>query len=497
MTGIDKTDVRNAKRKNRKSSQRNKDGKKQDFDKKSKKNELWQVNSGTGSLQPVTQSALPSNGSKKKSENQKSVQAKKQTDTSNHSKGDIEKDGEKESLNESKINQFNDMIPFQIDVNFDDAPRPQPHSSKRARQKMRALENQFGNVSQQSDTKNLTDNRFLSPSQSPVKRTLQKRYTKKPFSLGIRKPSERQSSHEFARKSSEKSNDTLHSRTTSLQSPRNSFQNSTDSDTSFQKSNPFSPRHPRYTQSWKGRGEKQNGINLRHTIHDPSTQQNRLFRGRGMHKHEGQSFRSHAGPGGRGSRKSRDNNYRDQSMGYSAHSSNSFIGSSTGRGSVTNRNAPGRGESSRNPRRSSWKGAGSQRESFSQGSRHRAKSLDHIPSNRDVEDHAPPRNTASRRKHLKNSKSGKKMVAKESNFEMPHKSITLVWAVVAAELCFDFATTIIAYKALTKEAKCCGIDIKVGHLRLAVYPFICLIVCELALLARAIVLTIRPQWQNT
>jgi hypothetical protein len=77
--------------------------------------------------------------------------------------------------------------------------------------------------------------------------------------------------------------------------------------------------------------------------------------------------------------------------------------------------------------------------------------------------------------------------------EKPPRSLLIIWTIVAIELAFDLATTIIAFNSFLAEGSCCGNAIQLGNLPLAsTVPFFMLIVTELAFLSRAIALTLWP-----
>lgn len=77
--------------------------------------------------------------------------------------------------------------------------------------------------------------------------------------------------------------------------------------------------------------------------------------------------------------------------------------------------------------------------------------------------------------------------------EKPPRSLIIIWAIVAAELGFDFATTVIAFNSFLTEETCCGSPIQLGSLPMATtVPFFMLIVAELTFLLRAIALTLWP-----
>jgi hypothetical protein len=77
--------------------------------------------------------------------------------------------------------------------------------------------------------------------------------------------------------------------------------------------------------------------------------------------------------------------------------------------------------------------------------------------------------------------------------ERPPRSLVVIWSIVAVELGFDLATTIIAFNSFLAEDTCCGNPIDVGPIPLgSTVPFFLLVVTELAVLIRAIVLTLWP-----
>jgi hypothetical protein len=77
--------------------------------------------------------------------------------------------------------------------------------------------------------------------------------------------------------------------------------------------------------------------------------------------------------------------------------------------------------------------------------------------------------------------------------ETPPRSIVLIWLIVAAEMGFDLATTIIAFRSFLEDDTCCGKPITLGKLPLgSTIPFFLLVVAELAFLIRAIMLTLWP-----
>lgn len=77
--------------------------------------------------------------------------------------------------------------------------------------------------------------------------------------------------------------------------------------------------------------------------------------------------------------------------------------------------------------------------------------------------------------------------------EKPRKSLVIIWLVVFAELGFDLGTTIIAFQAMWREHECCGYEMNLGPLPMSIAtPFIALVFLELAVLFRAIILTLWP-----
>ena len=77
--------------------------------------------------------------------------------------------------------------------------------------------------------------------------------------------------------------------------------------------------------------------------------------------------------------------------------------------------------------------------------------------------------------------------------EAAPKSLVLIWLVVAGELGFDLGTTIIAFRSLNEESECCGYPLSLGPIPMSITaPFVMLVVAELALLIRAILLTLFP-----
>mmetsp|Transcript_48977 Transcript_48977/g.118605 ORF Transcript_48977/g.118605 Transcript_48977/m.118605 type:complete len:742 (-) Transcript_48977:399-2624(-) len=103
--------------------------------------------------------------------------------------------------------------------------------------------------------------------------------------------------------------------------------------------------------------------------------------------------------------------------------------------------------------------------------------------------------SADDQKRLNGGKGGyiRRFIPYKEPEERPPRSLILIWLVVSAELGFDLGTTIIAFKSFVEEDTCCGRPITLGPIPVAsTIPFFLLIVAELALLIRAIVLTMWP-----
>ena len=106
--------------------------------------------------------------------------------------------------------------------------------------------------------------------------------------------------------------------------------------------------------------------------------------------------------------------------------------------------------------------------------------------------------SADDQKRLNGGKGGKqgyirRFIPYKEPEERPPRSLILIWLIVAAELGFDLGTTIIAFKSFVEEDTCCGRPITLGPIPVAsTIPFFLLVVAELALLIRAIVLTMWP-----
>ena len=81
----------------------------------------------------------------------------------------------------------------------------------------------------------------------------------------------------------------------------------------------------------------------------------------------------------------------------------------------------------------------------------------------------------------------------KKKFERPPRSLVLIWLLVAGEMGFDLATTSVAFRSLLDDDRCCGKRIDMGQMPMSVtIPFFCLVSTEIALLLRAIILTLFP-----
>ena len=89
----------------------------------------------------------------------------------------------------------------------------------------------------------------------------------------------------------------------------------------------------------------------------------------------------------------------------------------------------------------------------------------------------------------------KNVKGNKMDYERPPKSLVLIWLVVAGELGFDLGTTVIAFRSLLEEDDCCGTKITLGPVPMSLTaPFFLLVAAELALLIRAIMMTLFPNW---
>jgi hypothetical protein len=64
--------------------------------------------------------------------------------------------------------------------------------------------------------------------------------------------------------------------------------------------------------------------------------------------------------------------------------------------------------------------------------------------------------------HQRNGKNMRRFLPGKEIEERPPRSIILIWVIVAAELGFDFATTIIAFISFLEDDTCCGKPITLG-----------------------------------
>ena len=84
-------------------------------------------------------------------------------------------------------------------------------------------------------------------------------------------------------------------------------------------------------------------------------------------------------------------------------------------------------------------------------------------------------------------------VTKMEEMQTPPRTLLLIWIIVAAELGFDLATTVIAFIALLGDNACCEQTIELGPIPLTItFPFFMLVVAELSFLFRAMMLTLWP-----
>ena len=74
-----------------------------------------------------------------------------------------------------------------------------------------------------------------------------------------------------------------------------------------------------------------------------------------------------------------------------------------------------------------------------------------------------------------------------------HKTMVIIWMLMAAELGFDMATTFIAFASFLVAEDCCGYEIELGTLpKATTIPFLILVLIEMAFLGWAIILTLWP-----
>ena len=82
---------------------------------------------------------------------------------------------------------------------------------------------------------------------------------------------------------------------------------------------------------------------------------------------------------------------------------------------------------------------------------------------------------------------------KKKKFERPPKSLVIIWLLFAGEMGFDMATTSVAFRSLLDDDRCCEKKIDMGPMPMSItIPFFCLVGTEIALLLRAIMLTLFP-----
>ncbi len=87
----------------------------------------------------------------------------------------------------------------------------------------------------------------------------------------------------------------------------------------------------------------------------------------------------------------------------------------------------------------------------------------------------------------------RKKKKRDMKYERPPRSLVLIWLLVAGELSFDLCTTVITFRSIMEDNECCGYDVVLGPVPMLVaIPFFLLVSTELALLIRAIVLTLFP-----
>ena len=95
---------------------------------------------------------------------------------------------------------------------------------------------------------------------------------------------------------------------------------------------------------------------------------------------------------------------------------------------------------------------------------------------------------------------GRRLIRDKEDKEKLPRTLVIIWVLVAAELGFDFATTIIAFLSFLKEATCCDkpIELVIGNLPVIItIPFFVLVMVELIMLIRVIVMTLWPQASST
>ncbi|MGK3738512.1 MAG: hypothetical protein ACI8RD_011584 [Bacillariaceae sp.] len=95
---------------------------------------------------------------------------------------------------------------------------------------------------------------------------------------------------------------------------------------------------------------------------------------------------------------------------------------------------------------------------------------------------------------------GRRLIRDKVDTEKLPRTLVIIWVMVAAELGFDFATTIIAFLSFLKEANCCDktIELVVGNVPfITTIPFFVLVMVELVMLIRVIVMTLWPKASST
>jgi hypothetical protein len=106
----------------------------------------------------------------------------------------------------------------------------------------------------------------------------------------------------------------------------------------------------------------------------------------------------------------------------------------------------------------------------------------------------------SRPREIFHDEYGRRLVRNKEDKEKLPRTLVIIWVVVAAELGFDFATTIIAFLSFLKEATCCEkpIELVVGNIPfITTIPFFVLVMVELIMLIRVIVMTLWPKASST
>jgi hypothetical protein len=79
----------------------------------------------------------------------------------------------------------------------------------------------------------------------------------------------------------------------------------------------------------------------------------------------------------------------------------------------------------------------------------------------------------------------------------PPKTLVIVWILIVSELIFDFVTTVISFKAFSQGQTCCGYEVNLGRVPVAItVPFFFLVLAESTFLFIAITLTLWPSILN-